>query len=217
MNKKENLPVLDANNNRLGSSERAIIHHYGLWHPTFVAMVLDKKRKKIICQVKADTKHKDANSLEIDFSAGGHIYDNEEPMDSWRELEEELGLELENYEMHFLGIRQSSSGIIAKNYIENEWQYLWLAVVNGVELNTFPFNEESKALIEFDPKSAAELLTDSVQSLSARMYDHVEGLSEVILTKENFVPAYISGEKIFLKLINAAIKYLEGNSDQLRW
>lgn len=211
---KEMLDILDDKCNVIGIADRDVVHNYGLWHPTFVAIVLDEESEQVICQVKAQRKHSD-NEFEIDFSAGGHFRSGEDPMTSLRELEEELGLDEKDYTPYFLGVRQSAAEI-QKNYKEYEWQYIWLIVTKGINLEEINYNDEAKGLVAFDSFDAVDMLTGKSPKLEAIHIVKDHESKGIELTKDNFVPAYITGEQIFVRLLERVCSYRKGNRS-LRW
>ena len=214
-NSPEMFAVFNDKGVRIGEADRNVVHNFGLWHATFVCMVYERHRKKILCQVKADHKPADNNDFEIDFSAGGHIRADEDPSTSHRELEEELGAPISEYTMHFLGQRQSA-GTVQLGRIENEWQYLWLAIIDDKELEKLHPNEESRGLIELDPSDTIALLSGKKDFIKAAFHQKNMPEKNIQITRDNFVPAYINGEKIFLRLFESVLRY-EYGEETLRW
>ncbi len=219
MKEQEWLTVLDSRGNIIGSADRDVIHHYALWHPTFISIVYDEKDRSVILQAKARSKHKtNGEEFEIDFSAGGHISAGEKPETTLRELEEELGLKPEQYKPVFLGKRQSAANI-AFNFSEFEWQYVWLIVVNGLSLNTIKYDRrEIGGLIKVSVDDALSLFSGKAGSIDAQIIGLGSAKTSMrSINTKFFVPAYVSGDAIIPRLILAARNYAENGDSDLTW
>lgn len=203
---KEMLAVFDSRGNHVGAAERAVVHKNALWHPTFICLVYVPDSETVIMQIKSGDKIKtNAQDFEIDFSAGGHITANEDPMTSHRELEEELGLSPDQYKASFLGLRQSAANILHE-FSEFEWQYVWLVALES-DLDAGTLNYEKKevdGLIEIGIKDLLSLFNKNIGEIKAKVIMQGSAGKEVDITLEHFVPAYISGENIMHRLTDAA-------------
>lgn len=90
----ENLDIFDELFNPLAPTSASIdeVHKKGLWHQTFACWVISPQRKTILFQLRGARNRIDPGSL--DASASGHLKAGEKPADGFRELREELGIDI---------------------------------------------------------------------------------------------------------------------------
>ncbi|MBB4827093.1 isopentenyldiphosphate isomerase [Sporosarcina luteola] len=96
----EMLKVYDVQYNYVVDESRDVIHAKGLWHETFHCWLIDGEN--VLIQKRSATK-KDFPSL-FDITAAGHILSNEKVMDGIREIEEELGIPVDESKLRLMGI-----------------------------------------------------------------------------------------------------------------
>lgn len=87
----ELLKVFDENYTYVCNEARDDIHKKGLWHETFHCWLVDGTN--VFIQKRSSTK-KDFPSL-YDITAAGHLLADEEVIDGVREVEEELGIQVD--------------------------------------------------------------------------------------------------------------------------
>lgn len=87
----ELLKVFDEDYKYVCDETREIIHKKGLWHETFHCWLLDEIN--VFIQKRSATK-KDFPSL-YDITAAGHLLADEDVIDGIREVEEELGIQVD--------------------------------------------------------------------------------------------------------------------------
>ena len=95
----ERLKVFDEDYEYVGEETREAIHKKGLWHETFHCWLTDGVH--VFIQKRSATK-KDFPSL-YDITAAGHLMVNEEIMDGVREIEEELGIDVDPSKLKRMG------------------------------------------------------------------------------------------------------------------
>lgn len=98
----ELLKVFDEDYKYVCDETREIIHKKGLWHETFHCWLVDENH--VFIQKRSATK-KDFPSL-YDITAAGHLLAEEEVMDGVREVEEELGMQVDLSKLRRMGAVQ---------------------------------------------------------------------------------------------------------------
>lgn len=100
----EFIDVFDANLNYLGKEERRKAHLEGRWHKTFHCWIVSEENGgQILFQSRSPQMVNFPNCLDV--SAAGHIISGEDIKDGVREVKEELGIDFNYNNMHFLGYR----------------------------------------------------------------------------------------------------------------
>lgn len=96
--------MLTATGLHLGTATRAEVHREGLWHPVFHCLVVRPGRPaRVVLQRRAETKA--AFPGKLDLSATGHLQAGEQPADGVRELNEELGVDIDPEDLTPIGTR----------------------------------------------------------------------------------------------------------------
>lgn len=140
--KEEFLDILDENGNYTGQSRsKKLIHQKGYFHPTVHVWIFDQTGQ-VLLQKRADGK--DTFPGLWDVSVAGHI-DAGEPIRKavQREVEEEIGLHIDEDRLHESGIRKSMhehpNGI--KDY---EYQYIFL-YQTAIDISALKMQQEEVA------------------------------------------------------------------------
>ncbi len=96
--KEELLLVLDENGNSTGKLEkRSVVHKNNLWHNEVAIWILDNEHKKVLLQRRSPNKKQNPNKLAL---CAGHVVGYDTIEDTLKtELKEELGLNIEEYEV----------------------------------------------------------------------------------------------------------------------
>lgn len=116
----EQLKVFDENYTYLRNENRAKVHCEGLWHETFHCWLVDDQ---FVYIQKRSAIKKDFPGL-FDITAAGHILSTETVADGIREVEEELGIEVDITKLHSKGVVQNS--IKLPNFIDREFSNVFL-------------------------------------------------------------------------------------------
>ena len=94
-------------------------HKTGLWHGSIHILIVDKKREKTLLQKRCSKKQLYPDMWVI--AIGGHISSGEDAISSAkRELEEEFGLNSNNYKIEYLETIQEklrNNGIISNEFV----------------------------------------------------------------------------------------------------
>lgn len=101
----EIIDVFDGNHQKIGSLDRQAVHSQGLWHQTFHCWIFghDHANGFVIFQLRSKEKKNYPNMLDI--TAAGHLTSGEGPIDGVRELQEELGVDIDSNSLISLGVK----------------------------------------------------------------------------------------------------------------
>lgn len=99
----ELIDVVSATGQYLRTTTRAEVHAEGLWHQSFHCMVIRPGSGRVVLQRRHQSKAAFPGLL--DLSATGHLSAGETPADGIRELEEELGVEIDRDRLVPVGVR----------------------------------------------------------------------------------------------------------------
>lgn len=176
----ELLDIVDEKDNLTGEkADRKIIHEKGLWHREIVVHIINEKKEMLI-QKRAATKRLCPNMWAL---CAGHIDAGEIPIKAAiRELEEEIGLAVDEDELTYIGIQKTSKK--RDGVINNHFKYIYLVKTN-TKLEDFKIQCEE---------------------LSEIKYISIEELIEVIKNKEKNYS--FSNSKEILEFLENIDKYI---------
>ena len=190
-----------------------VVHQKGLWHQTFACWLVNPKEKKIFLQLRGPGNRIGPNTF--DASASGHLASGEGPMDGFRELEEELGQNLNLTDKTFLGINRNV--VVQADYINREFCHVYIAKTEN-NISDFKLQKgEVAGIFAVDVHEALNLFTDVVTSVDAqgKVWNGAtyQAISKAI-TKKDFCSYHdridISG--YYLKVLIMAERYINGQS-----
>lgn len=201
--------------------EKTIAHKNGLWHRTFICIVLDKQNKSIILQKKVKNKYSFDRPDYLDISACGHYDENEKIEDGIREIKEEIGLNVEFNDLINLGIRQNSV-ILSEDYYNREFQYIFAYILKDSFENTnFNFEDgEVVALYNIKLDNGIDLLLKKVEQIPVKILEKSNGkniYSENTITLQDFVPDFLNMDKFMLRLFVAGRRVLNNDKELIFW
>ncbi|MEZ0226126.1 MAG: NUDIX domain-containing protein [Alphaproteobacteria bacterium] len=143
------------------------VHKKGLWHQTFACWLVNEEKRTVVLQLRGPKNSIDPGSL--DASAGGHVITGESPEDGFRELKEELGLEIPKDQRFYLGMFRNIA--LRGAFINHEFCHVYLAkfdkslhamtLEDGEVDGVFEVNID--AAIDFFAGKAANLPADGYQ------------------------------------------------------
>ena len=202
-------------------AEKNIAHKDGLWHRTFICIVLDKQNKSIILQKKVKNKYSFDRPDYLDISVCGHYEENEKIEDGTREIKEEIGLNVGFNDLINLGIRQNSV-ILSENYYNREFQYIFAYVLKNSFKNTnFNFEDgEVVALYNIKLNDGIELLLKKIKQISVEVLEKKDKkniYSEKIITLKDFVPDFLKVDNFMLRLFVAGRRVLDNDKELIFW
>lgn len=123
-------------------------HQKGLWHQAIHILIVNKESTKTLIQKRCPSKKLYPNMWDI--SVGGHVSYNEEPyISAKRELEEELGLDSNNYELK--EISKTKESFIEKDIISNEYVTIYL-LIDDIDINKITLQKEEVSDIKWVDK-----------------------------------------------------------------
>lgn len=99
------------------------VHQKGLWHQTFACWLVNPEKGTVILQLRGPKNKIDPGSY--DASAGGHLAAGEKPDDGFRELKEEIGVEIPASDRVYLGMFRNIA--LRGSYINHEFCHVYLA------------------------------------------------------------------------------------------
>jgi isopentenyldiphosphate isomerase len=204
----------------LGQASKEEAHANGLWHRVFTCLVVNSRNKSVILQKKVPDKYIFNRPDYIDVSVGGHYKAGEALEDGIRELDEELGLRRQFDELISIGVRQTSA-TLAPNYINNEFQHIFL-LDEKRDLEYYkPSSEEVSGLVEIQIEDGIKLLLRQREQIAGKFVSFAndpQSKLHIQITTEDFVPNYLKTDQFFLRLFVAAHRYISAdNVDLLFW
>lgn len=185
----ERLKVFDENYKYVRDETREVIHKKGLWHETFHCWLIDGTN--VFIQKRSVIK-KDFPSL-YDITAAGHLLADEEIMDGVREVEEELGIQVDPSKIKRMGAVRDV--IMLPGFIDKEFANVFL-YQSTFALRDFTLQQDEVESIHSVP------ITD-LQALFRGEADKIIWGNENRLTLSDFVPhetAYFHAVAEFLDL-----------------
>ncbi|MHC5229453.1 NUDIX hydrolase [Enterococcus sp. LJL99] len=142
MAENEVLTIFDSEYNKIGTATRAEVHAKGLWHETFHCWFYTIKDNDLLIYFqKRAAQKKDFPNL-FDITAAGHLLANEPVLAGFREVKEELGIDVTSEEAEYLGIFPVH--IELADFFDNEFTNVFIVETNLLA-NEFELQEEEVA------------------------------------------------------------------------
>jgi len=181
----EIIDIYDDNGLFLKTATSKEAHTYGYWHKVIHFWIIDKKTKTLLYQKRAKKKLLYPNMLDI--SVAGHILSGENIFDALkRETQEELGLELDNIDITFLGIRRDS--FKSSTIINREFQYIYIASID-INISTLVIQkEELSEVILISPQVIIDLFKKKRKEYIGTSYNG-SIKKKVIIKIDNIIPS----------------------------
>lgn len=205
----EYINIYNDNHELLGNCEKGLAHKLGLWHEVFTCQIINPSKKTAIFQIKNHNHNNIHDKDLIEITVGGHLRSNETIEDGIREIKEETGIEIEFKNLKYLGVRQVST-TVKEDYIVREFQNIYLAFIDKDIKEYSCVDDEVSEFIEFDIKELIELLLENREYI----YGNTKN-KKVQITLKNFVENYLKNDKLYLRLLVAAERYLNGEREEL--
>ncbi len=161
----EIIKTFDANHIQIGEADRAVVHAQGLWHETFHCWFVAELDGVpcVLVQLRSPLK-KNFPGL-LDVTAAGHLESHEEPLDGVREIEEELGVDIDLDRLIPLGLRIDAQD--ESNGSRNrEFAYVFLYRDDRPLLDYRLQEEEVSALLAIPVDQGLALLFDEKHSVT---------------------------------------------------
>lgn len=147
-------------------------HKSGLWHRAAHIWIYNSNWE-ILLQLRAKNKELYPNMW--DASAAGHVSAWEEPITSaLREMEEEIGLSVQEKDLEFFEIRKVK--MIYKEMINNEFFYVYFLRFDG-DINTLTLQKEEVEKIQF---LSADTIEEELKNHPEKYFPHGKYWFDVI-------------------------------------
>lgn len=144
MSESEVLKIFDRNYRQLGTATRQEIHLRGLWHETFHCWFYMIQENELIVYFQKRSAIKKDFPNQLDITAAGHLLAQETVTDGFREVKEELGINVTSDDAQFLGVFPVK--IDLDDFFDNEFTNVYL-VEKEILLGEFQLQEEEVASI----------------------------------------------------------------------
>jgi isopentenyldiphosphate isomerase len=143
----EYVDVLDENGVLTGSSiSKKEAHKTGAWHKAVHIWILNSVGE-LLLQKRSPTK--DSHPNQWDISAAGHVSAGESSIISaLREIEEEIGVTLEQYQLEYLFTLKAQSRKKDGTYINNEFNDVYLVKLD-LDISKLQLQEEEVSEIKY--------------------------------------------------------------------
>ncbi|WP_299452570.1 NUDIX domain-containing protein [uncultured Microscilla sp.] len=204
----ENLDYFDDNLNYLGTASRKEIHEKGLWHKTIHCWILrtDSTNKQSYVVFQQRSAQKEYNPLTLDISAAGHYGAGETDKEATREIEEELGIQVQWEKLRFLGILQEANIVQGQHgsiAINREFCYTYFLADNR-PLSSYRIQEaELATVVQIPVNEGLKLFSGETSNVQGRnIHDELTTYSIA-----DFLPR---DNTYYLKIFVMAERYFEG-------
>lgn len=207
MSENEVLKTFDSHYRQIGTATRQAAHTYGFWHETFHCWfyIIKEHELFIYFQKRSATKKDFPNQLDI--TAAGHLLAEESVTDGFREVKEELGIEITIDQAECLGVFPVE--ICLKNFIDNEFTNVYL-VEQEILLGDFQLQEEEvDSLFSISLASLKKLFNDPSAKMTLTGYRQKNLHQEVVeesFSKQDFCT---NAQSYYNRLIASFEKILE--------
>ena len=204
--------VFDENYQWKGVALKSEAHNQGLWHRVFSCLIVDSTTRSVFFQKKQPLCYSFERPDYIDVSVGGHYIAGEKIEEGIREFKEETGIEIQYSDLINLGIRRSVFSI--GDYKCFEYQHMHLYDLKGERPGFNGDMKEIKAFVEVNVDQAISLLLKDSYEIDAIQYYKNE-IAVYKMTYNEIDPAYMTGDKLMLRLLIAALRYMQGEDKRL--
>ncbi len=158
---KEYFDILDEKGNLTGEKKlRSEVHRDGDWHKAVHIWIINDKGE-ILLQRRCATK--DSNPNMLDISCAGHLSSGDKSLDgALRELKEELNIEANADELHYIKTIKKSSRYTS-TFINNEFDDLYILRTNR-KIQDMKFQQEEISEIFYVPYNKFKEMVKNKQS-----------------------------------------------------
>lgn len=181
-NQDELLDVLDESGKATGVRKpRSEVHAAGDWHRVFHLWIV-RENGKVLLQKRS--RHKDLEPEKVDVTVGGHLSAGESVFDAVREVEEEIGLEVQPEQLSHLGGWRSERNY--PNAVDREVQEVF-ALVNDWPLEEYALDCREVYLLYEVPISRLLDLYRNGTALPAAGYDCQQRVNDALLIEDDLI------------------------------
>ena len=205
----EQIDIYNDNHEFIGVCDKNLAHKLGMWHEVFTCQFINLKKKTAIFQIKNHNHNNIHDKDLIEITVGGHYKSGEKISDGVREIKEESGLEVDFNELKYLGVRQVST-TVNPNYIVREFQHIYFYFTDKDAFELTSVDDEVTEFIEFDIDELIELLLQKREFIFGKTMNKNRKI-----TLDNFVESYLKNDKLYLRLLIAAKRYINKEDPEL--
>lgn len=211
----EKIDIFNDRYEPIGTENKKEAHQQtGQWHRSFICLLVNPEKKTVLLQSKIQDLYDFDRPDYVDFTVGGHYQAGESIADGIRELKEEMGIEADFKDLIPIGVRQTAH-TITDSFIEYEFQHIFL-YPTAKKMEDFALDgSEVKGLVEINIQDGIDLLLEKVDVIPATSGTLVNGemaQKDFELTRKEFVPSYLTKDKIFVRLFIAAKRFVRGDT-----
>ncbi len=203
----EYFDIYDENQQHIGVKERAAVHRDGDWHKVFHCWVIyrgDDGVDYLVMQKRGPDKDTFPNLLDI--SAAGHYQVGEDIRDGIREVQEELGIQVDFNDLVTLG--QHKGVAHYENLIDRQFCDVFL-LVHKQDIRDYQYQkEEITGLVVFSLQDGLKLFDGQVMKIPAKAVGL--GVDELEISEVDFVPRT---DHYIIDVMRLAVRCLNGERD----
>lgn len=196
----ELIDIYDENMNQLGTAMKSQAHQEGLWHKAFHCWLVKEVNGKIFVWMQLRNEDKDIHPNMLDTSAAGHVKAGEEVKDGYREIKEELGIDINKDDLIKMF---TCKEIYQKGRVNNqEFHSIYLGIIDKKIEDARLQPEEVAGLYEIEVDDLINLMKHKVSFIPAvgikRNNDNTYSKESRSVRFEDIAP---HGEAYYLKVM----------------
>lgn len=213
--KPEIIDIYNERMEKIGSTSRKEVHKNGLWHKVFHCWIVTRDKdgnECVIFQLRSPQKESVPNSLDI--SAAGHLQQGESPVQGLRELKEELGIEVAENKLVFLGVHVEVW--CDDNSVNREFDHVYFLREDKDLYDYTVQPSEVIGLTKINIEDGIKLFTKEVSEINA-LAIHFDEKGRAIdkgFIQKLSISSFAGGERnnYFIKVFLLAKQYFKGNT-----
>ncbi|GGC80798.1 NUDIX hydrolase [Enterococcus wangshanyuanii] len=187
MAEEEIIKIFDKDYHQCGTATRECVHREGLWHETFHCWFYTMEQDELIIYFQKRSPKKKDFPNQLDITAAGHLLADETVLDGFREVREELGVDVQPEEADFLGVFPVC--IDLGTFIDNEFTNVYL-VKREIKIGDFSLQEEEVESLFCVPLSKLKkMLVDPTLNVSLTGYhqqNYRQTPTQAVVSKKDF-------------------------------
>ncbi|MBL1224422.1 NUDIX hydrolase [Enterococcus sp. BWR-S5] len=164
MAETERLRIFNDKYEPIGTASRDEVHANGLWHETFHCWFYTIDKDDLVIYFQKRSLDKKDFPGQLDITAAGHLLDSEEVADGFREVKEELGIDVSQDAAESLGVFIVE--IDLEGFIDHEFTNVFLVRRELASGDFFLQEEEVEGLFPVRLQQLKEIFQGVVESLT---------------------------------------------------
>lgn len=125
MTEQEVLDIYTSSMEHIGTATREEVHRRGYWHQTFHCWLWKRENDTQYLLFQLRSAHKRDFPNLLDITAAGHLLAGETPLDGLREVQEEIGIDLNFAQLHPVGVIKVE--LTGEDLLNYEFCHVYLA------------------------------------------------------------------------------------------